>query len=184
MVRVTRWKARGRGFDSRRRHTLSFWNFRLRNVVHIPAKTIQMKSSMTFIQSNGWTEIDLILKQKWRRFIWWQVSFKGHWRKVWKNCVWGHYVRIDLTFDLDLLTWITIGIMHSPRTILPEAKCLLVICWTRFGLIKMDCRLVNLLFYVICWTRFGLIKMDCRLVNLLFYYKADYFSVICDGTYM
>ena len=35
-----------------------------------------MKSSMTFIQSNGWTEIDLILKQKWRRFIWRQVSFK------------------------------------------------------------------------------------------------------------
>ena len=34
------------------------------NVVHIPAKTIQMKSSMTFIQSNGWTEIDLILKTK------------------------------------------------------------------------------------------------------------------------
>ena len=33
------------------------------------AKTIQMKSSMTFIQSNGWTEIDLILKQIWRRFI-------------------------------------------------------------------------------------------------------------------
>ena len=76
MVRVIRWRARGRGFDSRRRHTLSFWNFRQRNVVHIPAKTIQMKSSMTFIQSNGWTEIDLILKQKWRRFIWWQVSFK------------------------------------------------------------------------------------------------------------
>ena len=35
-----------------------------------------MKSSMTFIQSNGSTEIDLILKQKWRRFIWRQVSFK------------------------------------------------------------------------------------------------------------
>ena len=35
-----------------------------------------MKSSMTVIQSNGWTEIDLILKQKWRRFIWRQVSFK------------------------------------------------------------------------------------------------------------
>ena len=35
-----------------------------------------MKSSMTFIQSNGWTEIDLILKQIWRRFIWRQVSFK------------------------------------------------------------------------------------------------------------
>ena len=34
-----------------------------------------MKSSMTLIQSNGWTEIDFILKQKWRRFIWWQVSF-------------------------------------------------------------------------------------------------------------
>ena len=39
------------------------------------ANTIQMKSSMTFIQSNGWTEIDLILKQIWRRFILWQVSF-------------------------------------------------------------------------------------------------------------
>ena len=75
MVRVTSWKARGRGFDSRRRHTLSIWNFRYRNVVHIPAKTIQMKSSMTFFQSNGWTEIDLILKQIWRRFIWRQVSF-------------------------------------------------------------------------------------------------------------
>ena len=36
-----------------------------------------MKASMTFIQSNGWTEIDLILKQKWRRFIWRQVSFKA-----------------------------------------------------------------------------------------------------------
>ena len=35
-----------------------------------------MKSSMTFIQSNWWTEIDLILKQIWRRFIWWQVRFK------------------------------------------------------------------------------------------------------------
>ena len=35
-----------------------------------------MKSSMTFIQSNGWTEIDLIFKQKWRRFIWRHVSFK------------------------------------------------------------------------------------------------------------
>ena len=35
----------------------------------IPAKTIQMKSRMTFIQSNGCTEIDLILKQIWRRFI-------------------------------------------------------------------------------------------------------------------
>ena len=34
-----------------------------------------MKSSMTFIQSNGCTEIDLILKQIWRRFIWRQVSF-------------------------------------------------------------------------------------------------------------
>ena len=32
-------------------------------------QTIQMKSSMTFIQSNGWTEIDLILKQIWRWFI-------------------------------------------------------------------------------------------------------------------
>ena len=43
---------------------------------------MQMKSSMTFIQSNGWTEIDLILKQIWRRFIWRQVSFKVHWKQT------------------------------------------------------------------------------------------------------
>ena len=40
------------------------------------AKTIQMKSSMKFIQSNWLTEIDLILKQIWRWFIWLQVSYK------------------------------------------------------------------------------------------------------------
>ena len=34
-----------------------------------------MKSSMTFIQSNECTGIDWILKEIWRRFIWWQVSF-------------------------------------------------------------------------------------------------------------
>ena len=38
-----------------------------------------MKSSMTFIQSNGCTEIDLILKQIWWRFIWRQVSFYEYW---------------------------------------------------------------------------------------------------------
>ena len=43
------------------------------------------ESSMTFIQSNGWTEIDLILKQKWRRFIWWQVSFNViHTPYIWR----------------------------------------------------------------------------------------------------
>ena len=30
---------------------------------------IQMISSTTYTQINGWTEIDLILKQIWRRFI-------------------------------------------------------------------------------------------------------------------
>ena len=45
-----------------------FGIFEYGNVVHISAKTIQMKSSMTFIQSNGCTGIDLILKQIWRRF--------------------------------------------------------------------------------------------------------------------
>ena len=40
-----------------------------------------MKSSMTLIQSNGWTEIDLLLKQIWRRLIWWQVSFNIKSRK-------------------------------------------------------------------------------------------------------
>ena len=38
-----------------------------------------MKSSMKFIQSNGSTEIDLKLKQIWRRFIWRQVSFNFIW---------------------------------------------------------------------------------------------------------
>ena len=75
MVRGARWRKKGRWFDSRPRHKLSFWNFRIRNIVHISAKTIQMKSSMTFIQSNGCTGIYLILKQIWRRFKWWQVSF-------------------------------------------------------------------------------------------------------------
>ena len=60
VVRGTRWKEKGRWFDSRPRHKFSFWIFRIRNVVHISAKTIQMKSSMTFIQSNGCTVIDLI----------------------------------------------------------------------------------------------------------------------------
>ena len=43
--------------------TLSFWIFRLHPVDNSSANTIQMKSSMTFIQSNGWmsTEIYLIL---------------------------------------------------------------------------------------------------------------------------
>ena len=76
MVRGTCWKARGRWFDSRRRHTLSFLIFRLYPVDNSSTKTIQMKSSMVFIQSNGWTEIDLILKQIWWRFIRRQVSFK------------------------------------------------------------------------------------------------------------
>ena len=38
-------------------------NFRLYPVDNSSAKTIQMKSSMAFIQSNGWTEIDLIFKK-------------------------------------------------------------------------------------------------------------------------
>ena len=60
----------------KRRHTLSFWIFRLYPVDNSSTKTIQMKSSMGFIQSYGWTEIDLILKQIWWRFIRRQVSFK------------------------------------------------------------------------------------------------------------
>ena len=56
------------------RHHFEF--FRLLSVDHSSANIIQMKSSMTFIQSNWWTEIDLLLKQIWPRFIWWQVSFK------------------------------------------------------------------------------------------------------------
>ena len=37
-------------------------NFRLYPVDKSSAKAIQLKSSMTFIQRNVWTEIDLILK--------------------------------------------------------------------------------------------------------------------------
>ena len=40
--------------------TYFHFEFCTRNVVHIPPKTIQMKSSTTFIQINGCTEIDLI----------------------------------------------------------------------------------------------------------------------------
>ena len=76
MVRVSCWWASGRWFESRRKHKSSFWIFRLLSVDHSSANIIQMKSSMTFIQSNGWTEVDLILKEIWRRYIWWQVSFK------------------------------------------------------------------------------------------------------------
>ena len=65
------------GSIHRRRHTLSFWIFCLYSVDNSSAKIIQMKSSMTFIQSNGWTKIDLILKNKGGRFIWWQVSSLG-----------------------------------------------------------------------------------------------------------
>ena len=70
-------KARGRWSDSRRRHTLSFWIVCLYPINYSSAKTIQTKSSMAFTQSYGWTEIDLILKQIWRWFIWWQGSFKS-----------------------------------------------------------------------------------------------------------
>ena len=45
---------------------------------HCSLTVLCLKSSMTFIQTNGCTEIDLILKQIWRRFIWRQVSFKHH----------------------------------------------------------------------------------------------------------
>ena len=76
VVRAVHLKARGRWFDSRRRHIFSIWIFRLPPVVHSSAKTIQMKSSMMFIQSNGCTEIHLILKEIWRRLKMRHVSFK------------------------------------------------------------------------------------------------------------
>ena len=50
-------------------HNLSFLIFRLNPVDDSSAKAIQMKLSMTFIESNGWTDKDLILKQIWRRLI-------------------------------------------------------------------------------------------------------------------
>ena len=62
VVRAARWKAKGRWFDSRRRHIFFILNFCLLPVSHRSKTTIQMKSSTTFIQSNGCTEMDLILK--------------------------------------------------------------------------------------------------------------------------
>ena len=52
-----------------------FWIFRLLSIAHSSVKPIQMKPSMTFMQSNGCAEIDSILKV-WPPFIWRQVSFK------------------------------------------------------------------------------------------------------------
>ena len=42
------------------RHIFSFWHFCLLPVPHNSVNPVQMKSSMTFIQSNGCIEIDLI----------------------------------------------------------------------------------------------------------------------------
>ena len=74
MFRASRWKVSDRWVDSRRRYIFSFWISRLNPVVHSSAKPMQMNSSMTFIQSNGCKEIDLIFKLWWR-YIWRHVSF-------------------------------------------------------------------------------------------------------------
>ena len=66
---------------------------RLLCVDHSSANTIQMKSSMAFIQSNGRTGIDLILKEMWRRFIWWQVSFNVPYLNF-------YFARAVLTFSI------------------------------------------------------------------------------------
>ena len=55
--------------------------FSLFSVANSSANTIQLKSSMTFIQSNGCTERDLILII-WRPFIGRQVSFMFCWGQV------------------------------------------------------------------------------------------------------
>ena len=60
-------KVRGRWFDSCWRLTFLFWMFSLFSVPHSSAKPIQMKSSMAFIRSNRWIEIDIIF-YKWTTF--------------------------------------------------------------------------------------------------------------------
>ena len=48
-------------FEYRWRHRVSFCMFCSLSVPHSSAKPVQMKSSMTYIQSNRCTEIDIIL---------------------------------------------------------------------------------------------------------------------------
>ena len=56
---------KGCWFESRWRHTrISIFNFRLLRVPHSSAKPIQMKSSMTFIQSDRYLEKYIILKRR------------------------------------------------------------------------------------------------------------------------
>ena len=57
------WKERGRWFASRQRHIFSFWIFCLFPIPDSSVKPIQMKSRMTFIQSNRCIEVDIILSK-------------------------------------------------------------------------------------------------------------------------
>ena len=78
MVRAARW------FDSQRKHIFSFWILRLLPVAHSSAKTIQMSSSMIFIQSNGCKEIDLIFKKN-TGSLYDMPALKFYWYRAWPS---------------------------------------------------------------------------------------------------
>ena len=63
-------------FDSVKTHIFSFWIYRLLLFPQSWVKPIQMKSSMTYIQTNGCTKINIILTKRWQWLIWVQNSFK------------------------------------------------------------------------------------------------------------
>ena len=96
MVRATRWNARGRWFDSRRRHIFSFWTLRF------PFLTARRKPYINEIKHDIhpelWLHRDIFKTRKiWRRFILQHISFHkkianhfwtdGQWQKIGKTLI-------------------------------------------------------------------------------------------------
>ena len=96
VVRATRWKARGRWFDSRRRHIISFWTLRF------PFLTAWRKPYINEIKHDIhpelWLHRDWFKTRKiWRRFILQHISFHkkmanhfwtdGQWQKIGKTLI-------------------------------------------------------------------------------------------------
>ena len=96
MVRAARWKARGRWFDSRRKHIFSFWTLRF------PFLTARRKPYINEIKHDIhpelWLHRDRFKTRKiWRRFILQHISFHkkianhfwtdGQWQKIGKTLI-------------------------------------------------------------------------------------------------
>ena len=107
MVRATRWKARGRWFDSRRRHIFSFWTLRF------PFLTARRKPYINEIKHDIhpelWLHRDRFKTRKiWRRFILQHISFHkkianhfwtdGQWQKIGKTLIYQIFFYKKVTF--------------------------------------------------------------------------------------